>query len=124
MLRGGRALTLQNGMKGPEYPTHWQRKTIWGALTALAIAALFTVAIGSVYVVSKALGFLQPILVPFAIAGVLAYLLEPIVANLIRLGTTRTRAVWAVFLVTTLSLVGFMFWIVPVVSAQTSKLAK
>jgi predicted PurR-regulated permease PerM len=111
-------------MKPPEYPTHWQRKTIWGALTALAIAAIFAVAVGAVYVLSKALGFIQPILVPFAIAGVLAYLLEPVVARLVYFGTTRTRAVWSVFIVTTLAIVGFMFWLVPVVSAQTAKLAK
>src|SRR4051812_14578658 len=111
-------------MKPPDYPTQWQRRTIWRALTALSIAAIFTIAVGALFIFSKVLGFLQPILVPFAIAAVLAYLLEPLVAMLVRFGTTRTRAVWSVFLVTTLSLVGFMFWLVPVVSTQTSKLAK
>ena len=111
-------------MKPPEFPTQWQRRTIWRALTALAIASLFGVGVGTVYIVSKVLAFLQPILVPFAIAGVLAYLLEPVVARLISYGTTRTRAVWSVFIVTTLVLVGFMFWLIPVVSAESSKLSR
>jgi predicted PurR-regulated permease PerM len=111
-------------MNSPEYPTSWQRRTIWRALTALAIAAIFAIAVGALYVFARALAFLQPILVPFAIAGVLGYLLEPVVARLVRFGTTRTRAVWAVFIVTTLSLVGFMFWLIPVMSAQSAKLAR
>jgi predicted PurR-regulated permease PerM len=111
-------------MNSPENPTPWQRRTIWRALTALAIAAIFAIAVGALYVFARALAFLQPILVPFAIAGVLAYLLEPVVARLVRFGTTRTRAVWAVFVVTTLSLVGFMFWLIPVMSAQSAKLAR
>ena len=111
-------------MNPPEYPTSWQRKIIWRALTALAIAALFSVSVVALYLVAKVLAFLQPILVPFAIAGVLAYLLEPVVARLVEFGTTRIRAVWSVFLVTTLAFVGFMFWIIPIMSAQSAKLAR
>lgn len=130
-------------MKPPEYPTNWQRKTMWAALTAIAIAAIFSVSVGSLYMFARVLAFLQPILVPFAIAGVLAYLLEPVVVRImkwgarhsspsdrrfwprvVRFGTTRTSAVWSVFLVTTVVLVGFLIWIIPVVSTQTSRLAK
>ena len=79
-------------MNQPDCPTPWQRKTIWRALTALAIAAIFAVAVGFIYIFSQVMAFLQPILVPFAIAGVLAYLLDPLVQRLERLGTTRARA--------------------------------
>lgn len=111
-------------MKEQDSPTPWQRRVIWRALTALAIAAIFTVAVGSIYVFSRVVGYLQPILVPFAVAGVLAYLMEPLVAWLVRLGTTRTRAVSAVFVVTTIAFVGFMVWLIPVITTQTGRLAR
>jgi predicted PurR-regulated permease PerM len=130
-------------MERPEYPTYWQRKTIWRALTGLALAAIFTIAVGGLYLFARVLAFLQPILVPFAIAGVLAYLLEPLVVRIMQSGkrytagrppapwtrfvqfiTTRTSAVWSVFIVTTVALVGFLIWIIPVISTQTARLAK
>ncbi len=130
-------------MERPEYPTYWQRKTIWRALAGLAVVVIFTIGVGGLYVLAKVLAFLQPILVPFAIAGVLAYLLEPVVdrimhwgdrfitkhrtgtwSNIVRFLTTRTSAVWSVFIVTTVAFVGFLIWIIPVISTQTSRLAK
>lgn len=110
-------------MNQPDCPTPWQRKTIWRALTALAIAAIFAVAVGFIYIFSQVMAFLQPILVPFAIAGVLAYLLDPLVQRLERLGTTRARAVTAVFAIATLTFVGMLIWIIPIVATQTDKLA-
>lgn len=97
---------------------------MWTALAAFSVAVLLSLGVGFIYVLSCVLAFLQPILVPFAIAGVLAYLLEPLVARLVKFGTTRHRAVTAVFVVTSLAFVGVMIWLVPMVSAQTAKLAK
>ena len=111
-------------MNPPEYPTPWQRKTIWTALATVSVAAILTISVGFIYVFSQVMAYLQPILVPFAIAGVLAYLLEPVVARLVRLGTTRFRAVTAVFAVTTLAFIGTLFWLVPLISHQTAKLAR
>ncbi len=79
------------------YPTRWQKKTIWTSLTGLALVVLVCIVVGTIWVLSKTLGFLQPILIPFAIAAVLAYLLEPVVAYLVRKGLTRMRAVLVVF---------------------------
>jgi predicted PurR-regulated permease PerM len=106
------------------FPTPWQRKTMWTALATVAVATMLAIAVGFIYIFSQVMAYLQPILVPFAIAGVLAYLLEPLVARLVRFGTTRRRAVVAVFVVTSLAFVGVMFWIVPTVSAQSAKLAR
>ncbi len=108
----------------PQYPTPWQKKIIWRALTALAITAIIAIAVGFTYLFSKVMAFLQPILVPFAIAGVLAYLVEPVVTRLMRFGTTRTRAVAAVFAIILLAFVGFMFWLIPVLANQTGRLAQ
>jgi predicted PurR-regulated permease PerM len=111
-------------MNPPEFPTPWQRKTMWTALATVSVAATLTLVVAFIYIFSQVMAYLQPILVPFAIAGVLAYLLEPLVARLVRLGTTRRRAVTAVFAVTTLAFVGIMFWLVPMISGQTAKLAR
>ena len=97
---------------------------MWTALAAVAVSAMLVLAVGFIYIFSYVMAYLQPILVPFAIAGVLAYLLEPLVARLVKFGTTRRRAVSAVFVVTTLTFVGIMFWLVPMISGQTAKLAK
>lgn len=106
------------------FPTPWQRKTMWTALATVSVTAMITLGVGFIYIFSQVMAYLQPILVPFAIAGVLAYLLEPVVARLVKFGTTRHRAVTAVFAFTTLAFVGIMFWLVPMISGQTRKLAK
>ncbi len=107
-----------------EYPTPWQKKVIWRALAALSLAGIFAVSVGFLYVFSRVMSFMQPILVPFAIAGVMAYLLEPAVVRLVKFGTTRHRAVSGVFVITSLVVAGLLFWLIPVVSTQTVKLAK
>ena len=108
----------------PEYPTTWQKKVIWRAASALSIAVIFAVSVGFLYVFSRVMAFMQPILVPFAVAGVMAYLMEPVVTRMVKLGTTRHRAVTGVFIISSLAIVGILFWIIPVVSTQTVKLAK
>lgn len=97
---------------------------MWRAITALSIATITVVSVSTIYAFSYVMAFLQPILVPFAIAGVLAYLLEPVVSWLVTVGTTRQRAVIGVFAVTTLVFVGLMFWIIPMISTQTARLAR
>jgi hypothetical protein len=60
-------------------PTIFQKKALWTAVTAVSLTVTAGIAIGLVYGTTQVLAFLQPILVPFALAGVLAYLLEPAV---------------------------------------------
>jgi predicted PurR-regulated permease PerM len=82
------------------YPTDFQRRTLWVALTALSMLAVGAVGVVAIGVVAKVLQFLQPVLVPIAFAGILAYLLEPIVKRLTDRGTPRFRAmmwVWVGF---------------------------
>ena len=83
-------------MNPNEFPTPWQQKTMWSALAALAVVAIGGIAVGLVWLVSTVIGFLQPILIPFAIAGVMAYLLEPVVARIVSWGTSRQFAVFSV----------------------------
>ncbi len=111
-------------MKFPEYPTPWQTKTIWAALTTLSVVGIGAIAVGLIWLMSRVLGFLQPILIPFAVAAVMAYLLDPAVTKISSWGTSRTRAVFAVFAALTLMIAGILLWIVPALSAQTANLAR
>ncbi len=103
-------------------PTSFQKKTLWTAITALSLVLTVAIAVSVIFTVSQVLGFLQPILVPFAIAGVLAYLLEPGVVWLERRGLTRQRAVLSVFAAFTLAIGGLGWWLVHKVSVQSKGL--
>lgn len=111
-------------MNLPDYPTPWQKKAIWAALAALSVVSIGGIAVGLIWLLSQVLGFLQPILIPFAVAGVLAYLLDPVVSKIVQLGTSRQRAVIAVFAVVTIALAGVLVWIIPAVWTQTGNLVK
>ena len=69
------------------YPTAWQRRALWTIATYVAIVGAGVLAVALIYYFGQAVGFFQPVLIPFAVAAVLAFLLEPIV----RLLTDRTR---------------------------------
>ncbi|HEV7403192.1 MAG TPA: AI-2E family transporter [Chthoniobacteraceae bacterium] len=110
-------------MNQEELPTPWQRKALWSALTALAVVTIGTIAIGLVWLGFRVLAFLQPILVPFAMAGVIAYLLEPIVSKLVKWGSSRLLAVIFVFSVVTVGFAGLMLWLAPNMWTQSINLA-
>ena len=111
-------------MNPPEYPTPWQRQVLWAAIAASSVVLIGAIAVGLIWLISRVLSFLQPILIPFAIAAVMAYLLDPVVAKIVSWGTTRHRAVLAVFAVVTLVLGGIAVWIVPEISQQTENLVR
>ena len=79
------------------YPTAWQRRVLWTIYTYLAIVAAGAVAVMLLSYFGQAVGFLQPVLIPFALAAVLAFLLDPVVRLLTT--TTRLSRRWAVFVV-------------------------
>jgi predicted PurR-regulated permease PerM len=95
---------------------------LWTAITALSLTVTGAIAIGLIYECTQVLAFMQPFLVPFAIAGVLAYLLEPGVVWLERRGLTRYRAVLLVFAAFLLGFGGLGWWMVAKVGSQTGNL--
>lgn len=105
-------------------PTAFQRNALWTAVTALSITVIGALAIGLVYLLTKVIAYLQPILVPFAVAGVLAYLLEPGVEWLERRGLGRQRSVLLAFGVFILAMGGLGWWIVVKLDDPTDHLAK
>jgi hypothetical protein len=105
-------------------PTAFQRNALWTAVTALSITAIGALAIGLIYLLTQVIAFLQPILVPFAVAGVLAYLLEPGVEWLERRGLNRQRSVLLAFAVFTLAIGGLGWWVVVKLDDPTRHLAE
>ncbi len=105
------------------YPTVWQRKTIWASLTTLAIIAIVAAGIGVIWTGVWILGYLQPILIPIAVAAVLAYLLEPAVRKLVEWKVPRTPAVALVFALFIIGGALILLWIIPVIYQQSVELA-
>ncbi|MEY2574732.1 MAG: hypothetical protein QOF80_219 [Verrucomicrobiota bacterium] len=107
-----------------KYPTPWQRKTMWAALTALFIVILITTVGSVVWTVANVIGFIQPILIPVAIAVILAYLLDPLVTKMCERGLGRTKSVFALFAIAFLSITALVAWLAPVVSVQATNVGR
>lgn len=105
------------------YPTPWQKKILWSAVTALAIAFMGVLAGYAIIGTGQALGFLQPLLIPVAAAGIFAYLLNPLVEKLVRWNMPRGSAVLAIFAAVSLLMVAIGLWIAPEIYRQSSDFA-
>ncbi len=80
------------------YPTHFQQKTLWHAATGVSILVLGALVVGLIWLIGYIFGFLQPVLVPLIVAGIVAYVLDPVVRLLEKRGVSRMWAVIDVFL--------------------------
>src|SRR6266446_9288809 len=107
-----------------EYPTPWQRKTMWAALTACFVVLLIVVVGAAIWTAANIVSFLQPILIPVAIAVILTYLLDPLVTRMSRGTLSRTKAVALVFAIAFFSLGGSAAWLVPTISIQSANFAR
>src|SRR6184192_4275618 len=107
-----------------DYPTPWQRKTMWAALTALFVVFLIVIVGAAIWTGANIISFLQPILIPVAIAIILTYLLDPLVTKMCRGGLSRTKAVAFLFAVAFVALGGLIGWLVPTISIQSANFAK
>jgi predicted PurR-regulated permease PerM len=65
---------------------------------------------------------LAPVLMPFAVAAMLAYLGDPLADRLERVGLNRTWAATIVFMVLLLALVGVLLLLIPLISRQVENL--
>lgn len=90
---------------------------LWAAITGASILGIGFMAFYTLGIVARGLQFFQPVLVPIAFAGILAYLLDPLVQKLARRGVPRFRAVlwvWSGFHI--FMLVLFVLVAVPTIS--------
>jgi predicted PurR-regulated permease PerM len=77
-----------------------------------------------VWIAANLIGFIQPILIPVAIAVILAYLLDPVVTKMTKHGLSRAKAVWALFAIAFLSFGVLITWLAPVVSMQAANVTR
>jgi predicted PurR-regulated permease PerM len=106
------------------FPTRFQQKTLWNAVTGIGILVLGALVIGFIWMIGKIFGFLQPVLIPLLIAGVVAYLLDPVVVWLERRGLKRLWAVVIVFLGLLLTVGGMGAALMPGIKNGKSALQK
>ena len=106
------------------YPNEWQRRAIWSALSALAICFLIFMVVAVIWIMANVVSFLQPILIPVAIAAILAYLLDPLVTRMSRHGLSRTKSVLLLFAIAGFALTALVTWLVPLIWYQSTSLAK
>lgn len=80
--------------------------------------------LGLTAVIVFVIWLLAPVLMPFALAGMLAYLGDPLADRLQRLGMGRTWAVSIVFTVIAVIFIGVLLLLVPLISHQVENLSE
>ncbi|MBI3417908.1 MAG: AI-2E family transporter [Verrucomicrobia bacterium] len=78
-------------------PTEKQARLLWAAITAIAVGILAALAGLGIWALAWVANRLSAVLLPLAVAAVIAYLLEPIVDFLERRRVTRSRAIFLGF---------------------------
>ena len=97
---------------------------MWAALTACFVLLLVVVLGAVIWAAANVISFLQPILIPVAIAAILTYLLDPLVTKMSRGTLSRTKAVALVFAIGFFGLGGLGAWLVPTISIQSANFAR
>lgn len=105
-------------------PSIKQARIIWLAVTGLALATLVALIVGLVWGLGRVVQILSPVLWPLAVAGVLAYLLDPVVDWLEKKGRSRAKAILFVFVIAFLLIAGIFGSVIPQIVLQTRELAQ
>lgn len=100
------------------YPSRFQLRTLWNAATGVSILVLGALLVGLVWLMGQIFGFLQPVLVPLAVAAIIAYLLDPVVRIFQKRGFSRRWSVVSTFAGFTLIAAGLVAIMIPLVGGQ------
>jgi predicted PurR-regulated permease PerM len=104
-------------------PTAAQARVIWLGVTALALALFLAFIAGLTWGLVWIAQQLSSLLLPLAVAGILAYLLDPVVDALERMKVPRVRAILLVFFLGVMLVLTAMSTIVPRLIVETQDLA-
>jgi len=105
-------------------PTESQGRIVWASLTAFAIALLIAILCAFIWGLGQVLHVLSPVLWPLAIAGIIAYLLDPVVDYFERRNISRRKAIILVFAICAVFVAAFLASIIPRLISETEKLIK
>src|SRR4051794_14391282 len=105
-------------------PTERQSRLIWLACSGLAVALIVALVVGVIWGLGRVLHLLSPVLWPLAVAGVLAYLLDPVVDFFERKGVPRPRAIICVFALALVVMGAFAASVLPQMVRETRELAQ
>lgn len=106
------------------HPSPYQKKILWRALTGVSLFVIIALSIVFIWSTGKVLSYLQPVLIPLAVAGVIAYLLDPIVVWFQKKGMSRLKAVLCVFASFLCAALIFLAIIVPPIVSEASAAIK
>src|SRR5262245_31640754 len=107
-----------------EYPTPWQRKMMWAALTACFVVVLVLIVAALLWAAANIISFLQPIFVSGGRGAILTCLLAPLVTKMSRGTLTRTKTIALLFAIAFFALGGLAAWLVPTISVQSANFAR
>ena len=105
-------------------PTSKQARILWASLTALAIGVLVTLIIVLIWALGIVLQQLSSVLLPLAVAGIAAYLLDPLVDWFEKRGLPRTRAIVCVFALALVIVGALIGSVVPQIINETRQLGE
>lgn len=105
-------------------PSPFQRKAFWSAVTALSVVMIGAIVVGLVMLGTTVLSYLQPVLVPLAVAGIIAYLLDPVITLLQRWGWSHQWAILTVYIIFLLGVVGLIVAVVVPAVGQGEEIYK
>lgn len=111
-------------MTEPPLPSRFQQTVCWSALTGLCLTTLLALIGGFAWIFGRLFAFLEPVLLPLIVAGIAAYLLDPMVQWMQRRGMRRLWAVLAAMGVSGCMVLGLGTAIVPPLVKQTAELVQ
>lgn len=103
-------------------PTEKQAKVIWSSLTILSVAISLAVIGGILYGLASLISYLSPILLPIAMAGIAACLLEPMVTWFERFRIPRIRAILLVYIIIITFFLQMIGTVIPTAVGQATDL--
>jgi predicted PurR-regulated permease PerM len=103
-------------------PTEKQARVFWFSVTALAVAVLLALVGALLWAGGWVLNKLSPVLLPLAVAVIIAYLLDPVVDFIERRGIPRARAILLVFFLAVMLVLILLATVVPQLIVETDDL--
>ena len=107
-----------------QHPSPFQLKIFWAAITTLSFLAIAGAVVFVGSIVGRGISFLQPVLIPVAVAAILAFLLEPVVQFFMRLRFSRLVSILTVYALFTGFFLGLLVYILPPAYRQGRELVR